>query len=137
MTRKELQTLAQVRIDEALALLAAKHWSGAYYMAGYAVECGLKACITKRVKRYTFPDKDLAQKCFTHNLDELARLAGLEDSRKTETAEKTAFGDNWLTVRDWNEKARYQLWTRTAAQGLVTAVSHESDGVLQWVKRHW
>ena len=35
------------RLREARALLGVRCWSGAYYLAGYAIECGLKACIIK------------------------------------------------------------------------------------------
>src|SRR5207248_2168644 len=38
MTRTQFQELAEVRIAEAAALLAAGLWDGAYYLAGYAVE---------------------------------------------------------------------------------------------------
>jgi hypothetical protein len=34
MRREELEALADVRLAEAQALLAAGHWSGAYYLAG-------------------------------------------------------------------------------------------------------
>ena len=37
--------LAETRRTEALCLLAANLFCGAYYLAGYAIECGLKACI--------------------------------------------------------------------------------------------
>jgi len=32
-------------------------FDGAYYLAGYAVECALKACIAKGTQRFEFPDK--------------------------------------------------------------------------------
>ncbi len=38
-------------------MLNAGYPDGAYYPAGYSVECGLKACIAKGVQRYDFPDK--------------------------------------------------------------------------------
>jgi HEPN domain-containing protein len=47
MTRKDLQKLAAIRLKEAKLLLAANAPDGAYYLAGYAVECALKACIAK------------------------------------------------------------------------------------------
>ncbi len=56
MNRADLQQLGQMRIDEATLLLAHRHWSGAYYLAGYAVECALKACIAKRTQRHDFRD---------------------------------------------------------------------------------
>lgn len=54
MNRKTFQVLANLRIREAQALLRAKEFSGAYYLVGYAVECGLKACIAKGVKKHDF-----------------------------------------------------------------------------------
>jgi hypothetical protein len=42
VNKDELRQLAQDRILDAKALLAARRWSGAYYLAGYAVECALK-----------------------------------------------------------------------------------------------
>ena len=45
MTRPEWQRMAGERVRDASALLKVRRWSAAYYLAGYAVECGLKACI--------------------------------------------------------------------------------------------
>ena len=47
MDRRELQSLSRVRAKEAKALLDAGLHEGAFYLAGYAVECALKACIAK------------------------------------------------------------------------------------------
>lgn len=51
LTRVEWQCTADVRVRDAEALLKARRWSAAYYLAGYAVECGLKACVVVYVKR--------------------------------------------------------------------------------------
>ena len=63
MNLGDLQALSAVRLNEAKALLKADFPSGAWYLAGYAVECGLKACIAKQVQRYDFPDRDLCGIC--------------------------------------------------------------------------
>jgi len=47
-SQAEFQQLANERLDEAKALLNLGKWGGAYYLAGYAVELALKACIIKR-----------------------------------------------------------------------------------------
>jgi hypothetical protein len=39
MDRLEFQILAAERLDDAVALLAAGRYSGAYYVSGYAIEC--------------------------------------------------------------------------------------------------
>jgi len=49
VTRLEWQQLAERWLVDAKRLLDDHRWSAAYYLAGYAVECGLKACILVRV----------------------------------------------------------------------------------------
>lgn len=70
-----------MRLKGAAALLKLGLFDGAYYLAGYAVECGLKACIAKRTRRYEFPDKKRVDSSYSHKLVELIRVAGLEDAR--------------------------------------------------------
>jgi len=52
MNRTELQRLSRIRIKEAKFLLDGGCYNGAYYLAGYAVECALKACIAKQTHRH-------------------------------------------------------------------------------------
>ena len=82
MNRKELQEIAQIRVREAETLLHNGHFEGAYYLAGYAVECALKVCIAKQTHEHDFPDLKWARKVYTHNLEDLLSLAGLEEERK-------------------------------------------------------
>ena len=49
MDKKHLQDLAKTRLNDSRALLGRKRWSGAYYLSGYAIECGLKACLLKHL----------------------------------------------------------------------------------------
>ena len=82
MNRADFQRLAELRLKEANALLAAELPDGAYYLAGYAVECALKACIAKRTHEYDFPEKKLVNDSHTHDIKILLRLAGLSDQLK-------------------------------------------------------
>ena len=81
MNRTQFQKLTVERVHDAEALLGAGRWSGAYYLAGYAAECALKACIAKLTKRYDFQDKDRVSKSYTHNIENLLHLAGLRNHR--------------------------------------------------------
>jgi hypothetical protein len=72
-----LQALAEERARDAEALLNAGQWSGAYYLAGYAVECAHKACIAKQINQYDYPSKELALKAYTHDIRSLLNTAGL------------------------------------------------------------
>jgi HEPN domain-containing protein len=76
--RKRLRELALTRLREARVLLEAGEPSGAYYLAGYAVECGLKACIAKQVRRHEFPDKATVNKSHTHSLPQLVGVGADE-----------------------------------------------------------
>ena len=64
VTRSEFQELAEQRLVEAKALLDQGQWDGAYYLAGYAVELALKACIIKTLMATdAFPDKEFSKNC--------------------------------------------------------------------------
>lgn len=106
MNRSELQQLAEERVRDAEALLNAGQWAGAYYLAGYGVEYGLKACIAKLTNQHDFPDKELAQRSFTHKIEVLVEVAGLDGQRKTDAAAHPPLASNWLVVKDWDEEAR-------------------------------
>ena len=80
MKRKDFQQLAALRLKEAHLLFDGSCWEGAYYLAGYAAECALKACIAKKTERHDFPDKERVNASHTHDLEKLLRLAGLEDA---------------------------------------------------------
>jgi len=82
MDRKDLRSLSRVRLLEARALLKAGLPDGAYYLAGYAVECALKACIAKETKRYEFPEKRRVNASHTHDLADLLKVAELQDFRQ-------------------------------------------------------
>ena len=71
-----MRRLAGERALEAQVLLAAGHWSGAYYLVGHAAECGLKACVLAYVEATgaIFSDREFSEKCWTHDLADLAKL---------------------------------------------------------------
>lgn len=137
MDRGRLLELSRIRLQEAQILLHAGRWDGAYYLCGYAVECALKACIAKRVRRYDFPDRDLATQSYSHNLSQLVRVAGLELLLNAEVASNPAFAVNWLIVKGWSERSRYERRQAQEARNLYGAIADRRSGVLRWIRRHW
>ena len=137
MDRKDLQALSKIRAKEAKALLDAGLHDGAFYLAGYAVECALKACIAKKTERHEFPDKDRVNKSYTHSLVELIRLAELRDALDARTKSDPGFRDSWLIVVSWSEDSRYLRNTAEKAQGLVNAVGNPKSGILSWLRHYW
>jgi len=79
MNRNDFQQLSELRLKEAKALLAAGFSEGAYYLAGYAVECALKACIARKTQEFDFPEKKRVNDSHTHDLGKLLVLAGLSE----------------------------------------------------------
>lgn len=139
MTRTDFQNLADVRIEEAQALLngTPPRPDGAYYLAGYAVECALKAAIAKLNNQHDWPEKTFVLECHTHNFLALMRLAGLELARAAEVAANPAFAQNWIVVKDWTEHCRYERHLLSKAQALINAIIDPLNGILPWIKARW
>ncbi len=138
MNRYDLRELARQRVREARQLLRTRAPSGAYYLAGYAVECGLKACIARRTQRYEFPSRHTVNESHTHDLEKLLRLAGLERALAQDTRTRAALGLNWDPVKDWTEQTRYDVaMDMRRARDLYRAITGRRDGVLPWVRRYW
>jgi hypothetical protein len=137
MNRKDFQALSDIRLNEAKALLAAGFPEGAYYLAGYSVECALKSCIAKRTQEHDFPDKKLVDKSYSHDVEKLLDAAGLSDSMKNDLAQNEGLKLNWETVREWSEQSRYEKKTAQDATALLKAIEDRQGGLLPWVLKRW
>lgn len=138
MNRSALHQLSRMRIADARVLLRAGRPQGAYYLSGYAIECGLKACIAKQVHRYDFPDKRTVADSYTHNLDQLLKVAGLSPTHAVELRSNPSLAINWGIVKDWSEQDRYDPGiTAVDARDIYSAVTARTNGVLVWLRKHW
>jgi len=66
VNRLQWRQLAERWLEDARSLLDNHRWSAAYYLAGYAVECGLKACVLARVgatPEVVLEDRDFSKNC--------------------------------------------------------------------------
>jgi len=134
--RRDFKVLADLRSEEARILLAKGKQQGAYYLAGYAVECALKACIAKKTKRFEFPAKaEYIRRLYTHELDKLLSLAGLDAQLEKDMDANKAFKENWSTVKDWTEESRYRT-SGLNGKDMYNAVAGP-HGVLPWIKLRW
>lgn len=136
MNRRELQALAEARLKDAQALYQAKRFDGAYYLAGNAIECAIKACIAKKTKKHDFPDKELGNKAYTHDVTLLLRLADIAEEFDREIRRDADLDDHWGVLKDWNEKSRYGRHGRAKAKALPDAVAGP-QGVLACLKGYW
>ncbi|MGA7342871.1 MAG: HEPN domain-containing protein [Terracidiphilus sp.] len=129
--------MSDLRLKEAKALLEAGFPEGAYYLAGYSVECALKACIAKRTREHDFPDKELANKSYTHDLAKLLKSAELEIELDTLLQADPSIRAKWGTTQLWNEESRYKSKTTSEAAELLKAIDDETGGMLPWIRARW
>lgn len=137
ITRADLQKLADEKLSDAQILFNAKSWSNAYYLAGYAVELAIKACIAKSFKADTVPDKDLVIKTYSHEFPKLIGTAGLTAELQKQVQSSQDFGTAWGVVNEWSPDDRYRSSSEQDAKELIEAISDATHGVLVWIKTHW
>ena len=74
-------------------LLGARRFDAAYYLAGYSVECAIKAYIAKQIRKYQFPEgSEKAKQIYTHTLKDLIEVAGLSDQFQ----KLARLGNSWV-----------------------------------------
>jgi HEPN domain-containing protein len=137
MNRIDFQEIAEIRIQESKALLIAGFPDGAYYLAGYAVECALKSCIAKRTREHDFPEKKLVNDSHTHDLGKLLQLAELKDELDAVIEADPAMKSVLDKVQEWSETSRYQKKSTEEAKALLQAVEDQTGGLLPWIRLHW
>jgi hypothetical protein len=130
--RETLRELAVLRLAEAELLLAHGLWSGAYYLAGYSLECALKAKIASSFRENEIPELRRVQKIYSHDLISLLDIAGLKDELEAEMEAHAELRKSWTVATEWSEQARYQIWTQQAASAIIEAVRSD-QGLLQWL----
>jgi HEPN domain-containing protein len=136
MNRREFQGLAIERLGDAKALLTAGRYSGAYYIAGYAVECALKACISRMTNQDDFPPQT-TKGYYTHDINALRKTAGLDGDFEREAKGDRDFESYWSVASKWTELTRYQQRGQKDAVDLLTAIDDPQHGVLQWLRKSW
>jgi HEPN domain-containing protein len=103
--QSDLIKIADERLKDAEALLAAGRYDGAIYLGGYVVELNLKSRICRILNWKGFPQTRNEFQNYlsfkTHNLDVLLALAGAEDKIKT------TYLVEWSAVATWDPEARY------------------------------
>ena len=138
MNRNDFQLLSNIRLREAQALFSNNCFEGAYYLAGYSIECALKACISKKIKKYDFPDKKTVSDSYCHDLDKLINVAGLRPKLDEKININPSFQLNWTIVKDWSEESRYiNPISQAKANDLISAITSRRNGVIRWLKNCW
>jgi HEPN domain-containing protein len=136
-SKAELEAVANVKFEDAVILFQNGRHSNAFYLAGYAIECALKACIAKQVAPLTIPDRKFVQAIYTHNYTDLVGLAGLRGELKTKQNEDQLFQANWALASEWSPDMRYESIDKSMANLMLIAVGDADHGVLPWIRTYW
>jgi hypothetical protein len=102
----------------------------AWFNAGMAVECALKACIMAHLRLNRWPDRTLRKELHTHDLRKLALAAGVE----IEKLSRDPVFPSWCTVHLWRRSEGYSskpMPFRVARDMVEGACG--LDGVIQWL----
>jgi HEPN domain-containing protein len=137
MNRIDFQEIAELRLRESKTLLDAGFPDGAYYLAGYAVECALKACIAKRTREHDFPEKKLVNDSHTHDLEKLLTVAELKGELDAAVQADPMMEESRTTVQEWSETSRYEKKTVREATRLLKAIEDREGGLLPWIMQRW
>jgi HEPN domain-containing protein len=134
-TNVDFQFLAEKRIREAKILYDAKEFDGAYYLAGYAVECAIKACIIRKLMTSNvWPERRFSDDCYKHDLKILLRVADLD----VDINGAGPVAARWGQVKDWTEQSRYEHGkSEQFVTVFIEAITDSADGVLPWLKGRW
>ena len=137
MKRKDLQDLAGLRLKEARCLIEKDCPEGAYYLAGYAAELALKACIARKTERHDFPDRQRVVASYTHRLADLLRVAGLKEQLEEAASKDAQLRANWANVLEWSEESRYEKLSMADATNLLSALLDRKHGVYRLLRQYW
>lgn len=89
-------------------LLAQAHnWRNAYMLAGFAVEQALKGRIMRHLGLNRWPARKDRPEFYSHDLGELAQLAGLRERLEEAILAGEAFGRAWMVAKDFAINRRY------------------------------
>ena len=137
--RATLQELAAIRLEEAKLLMRGGQFSGAYYIAGYAIECALKARIAARFRADEIPDKKMVTGVYSHNLAGLMGLSELGTAFDAARQTDPELDRRWSIAKNWSEQARYSVWTEAQALAMIDAIdgNGETGGLFQWLSARW
>ena len=128
-----------MRLREARILFESGCCEGAFYLAGYSIECILKSIIAMGFAAHHIPERATVNAVYTHAIKDLLRLSGLEQEFERDRDMNRGLANNWNTVLLWNEQCRYSVIAadragefRARTENLLAAIADPANGVMRW-----
>jgi len=137
VNRSDFQALAEKRLKESRVLFENGCFDGSYYLAGYVIECALKACIAKQTQQHDFPrERKFVEAVYSHDFAKLLGSADLATLFERLDTNDKVLAVKWNVVKDWTEQSRYGTQDEKKARDMLDAVS-DPQGVFECLKRYW
>jgi hypothetical protein len=136
LPRVTLQRLAIAKVEDPRLWFENQRYSNSYYLYGYGIELGLKACIARQMIAETVPDKAVLRGFLDHEIRKLIGLAGLSESLKTER-DNPEFDVRWSIVSEWSVESRYDMIDAVTAAAMQDAIESPQFGVMRWLQQFW
>lgn len=136
LPRATLQRLAIAKVEDAKLLFDNQRYSNSYYLYGYGIELGLKACIARQMIAETVPDKAILRGFLDHEIGKLIGLAGLSELLKAER-DNAEFDTRWSIVSEWSVESRYDMIDAVPAAAMRDAIESPQYGVMRWLQQFW
>ena len=136
LPRTTLQRLATAKVEDARLLHDNRRYSNSYYLYGYGIELGLKACIARQMIAETVPDKAVLRGFLDHEIGKLIALAGLSEALKSER-DNPQFDIRWSIVSEWSVEVRYDMIDAVTATAMRDAIESPQHGVMRWLQQFW
>lgn len=134
LTAEEFENKSADALLEAKILLNRRRYLTAYGCIGFSIECALKATILRLHQLNAWPSDFRARGWGTHDLNKLLDYAGLSEEMRRELDAGSKLGSAWLTVKDWDNQARYgRVEDYGTARDMVKAANNPIWGVLAWL----
>ncbi|MBD2753765.1 HEPN domain-containing protein [Spirosoma validum] len=137
-TGLEFKDIAERRLEEALVLHSAGKYDGAYYLAGYVIECALKAAISTHLNYEIYAGMDGELSNFrTHKLSKLVIFAGFVKGLAETLDPKLKSAYSYITSQTdgWSEVKRYEpiACSKQKCDSFLESVQI----LMQWIRQHW
>ncbi len=135
---KDFKILSDRYRASAESLLNAKLFDAAYYLAGYSVECLLKAIICKRLGPNEYPPPNVNSTHYTHLVKKLTETAGIEKDLEYEKERCSELRNSYMVLKDWDPKTlRYE----SSPLGEKKAINYIDEiknkkGFFKWLNKY-
>ena len=125
-------------LNSAEVLFDFGHYDVAYYLAGYSVECAIKAVICKRIRPNEFPPPNVNSSHYVHDIKQLIKTAKLEDDLNYDMDRYSDLKMSFMVLKDWNPKdLRYESssMSKGMAKNYIDEVKNEKGFVI-WLNKY-